>query len=63
MKMILTPTEKNMIMAYRKAGLFDKILVESFFRDCLYSDISNTNELRANKGIFGNKAKMKQGQF
>ena len=51
MKMILTPTEKNMIMAYRKADLFSKILVERFFKDCLYSDISNTNELRTNKGI------------
>lgn len=63
MKMILTPTEKNMIMAYRKADLFSKMLVERFFRDCLYSDISNTNELRTNKGIFRNEARIKQGQF
>lgn len=55
--MRLTPIEKNMIIAYRKACSFNKILVERFFRDCLYSDIGNTNELRTNKGIF---RKMKQ---
>ena len=52
-----------MIMAYRKADLFSKTLVERFFRDCLYSNISNTNELRTNKGIFRNEARIKQGQF
>lgn len=43
--MRITPIEKNMIMAYRKAGTFDKELVHRFFNSALCQNINNESTL------------------